>query len=175
MATRPPNRREERLRDKRHSRARRIELGPYVYFMLAESVSMLKIGTAVDPLKRHKSIAASSPVPVVLLGSVIGSVNVERWCHYHCFVDRSHFEWFRLTPKTDAFVRLVLSHGTDAASLMCHKHHRADRLLVQKRPVYAGSLNPLPWTGRLDWEMDRAAAASECPCDRCKAYLRGVL
>lgn len=141
MATRPPNRREERLRDKRHSRARRIELGPYVYFMLAESVS----------------------------------VNVERWCHYHCFVDRSHFEWFRLTPKTDAFVRLVLSHGTDAASLMCHKHHRADRLLVQKRPVYAGSLNPLPWTGRLDWEMDRAAAASECPCDRCKAYLRGVL
>ncbi len=116
---------------------RRIESS--VYFILAPDVLKVKIGTAKDVNKRLIGLACGSPVPLVLLGTIHGASSVERWCHFHCFGDRSHLEWFNWTPRVAAFVDNVLRHGEFAAQALCAKEFRNDA-----RRGYGGSYAPLP-------------------------------
>lgn len=143
-----------------------------VYFIRAVSLELVKIGTARDIEKRMGSIRGASPVPVTLLGSIIGGVTVERWLHFHCYRDRSHYEWFRWTSRIEGIVSRVLSHGEHAATVMCRRHLEADRggpgVRLPALPMLRG--------GRAEGErpylaaMTSAAAPLNCACDVCGAF-----
>lgn len=105
----------------------RTEYRQRVYFVLAHSVQVVKIGTASNLDSRFSSIAGSSPVPLVMLGSIAGGEQVERWLHYHLVRDRSHFEWFRWTERVRRTVEHVLGRGDYAADSLCPKHINEDR------------------------------------------------
>lgn len=141
-----------------------------VYFVYAPSLEVVKIGTAQDIEKRLAGIRGMCPVPLTLLGSIFGGVQVERWLHFHCYRDRSHYEWFRWTSRVQDIVRRVLAHGDSAALVMCPGHLAADR--GRRR---AGLL-PLPMErgGRATGErfylktMKDAAAPLACACALCQ-------
>jgi hypothetical protein len=115
-----------------------------VYFVLAEATNVVKIGTAANTRKRLRALQAGSPLsaPLVLVGEIEGGVQVERWLHFHCIADRSHFEWFHWTRAVSGLVRRVLSHGYNAALSMCPQHLADDRRTAAGRP--SGSLGMLP-------------------------------
>ncbi len=149
-----------------------------VYFIHAPAAKRVKIGTTTNLDKRLTGIAAQSPVPLKLLGSFVGGIQVERWCHFHCVAERSHFEWFQWNKRTQAFVDMVLAHGDNAAEMLCVRELRADQREAQGRPVGA-RLGQLPIKQRdgakaravvayLEFESDRVTPLGQCSCARCK-------
>lgn len=115
-----------------------------VYFVIADDVQLVKIGTAVDPVKRLQGIQAHSPIPVRLYGHIPGGLQVERWCQFRCFEDRSHFEWFRWTDRVRLFAEHLVLHGESASTLLCPRHLRTDHLFhAGRRPEVL--LPPLPF------------------------------
>lgn len=138
---------------------------PVVYFVLAPSANVLKIGTTFLLAKRMKNIVASSPVTVSLLGVIAGGEQVERWCHHHLFAERSHYEWFRWTPSTQMFVETLLAAGDDAAKRFCAEELRLDYLMAVGRVLRS------PWpplTKTISPIVAEQLARCECPfCEGC--------
>ncbi len=161
-------------RKRRQHRPDKSEIGSVVYFVLAAEAKRIKIGTSSGETleRRMSSLLASSPVHLVLLGAIRGGISVERWCHYHCFEHRSHFEWFHWTPRVEAFVRLVLGHGEFAAEQMCGKYYRRDRA----GHTHYGHLPPLPArngypSGYKSWVDEIGVVPiGACNCELCRAY-----
>lgn len=144
---------------------------PRVYFAFAHvrDGAVVKIGTTIDVPGRLSEINAHSAALVDLLGTVAGGQQVERWLHYHCVRDRSHFEWFRWTERVSDLVSRVLAHGLWAAEAMCPKHLDSDR-----RGYSSGyGIGPLPHSrGAVDSYLadnaEHAAPLDVCRCERCR-------
>jgi len=112
-----------------------------------------------------------------LVGSIHGYQNVERWCHFYCYQDRSHYEWFRWTPKIASFVDLVLSHGKNAAQLLCPRELKADGLAADSRRSYHGAVKQLPMSkGYSDFYVEMAGInvtkLGACGCAPCSDFHR---
>lgn len=72
----------------------------------------IKIGCSDVPASRVINLAAWSPFPLELIGSVSGTLVDESYLH-QCFADiHSHREWFRSTPGLRAAINQVLAAGT---------------------------------------------------------------
>ena len=69
-----------------------------VYFLLAPSVGMVKIGRSIDIERRLQEIRLICPVPLDLLGYVPGSWDVETQYHRDWSSLRRHGEWFEAAP-----------------------------------------------------------------------------
>jgi hypothetical protein len=74
----------------------------FVYFM--ESGGFIKIGWALDPLFRLKTISAMSPVPVKIVGMFEGDLKVEKAVHEKFSEYRHHGEWFSKSPEIVSFI-----------------------------------------------------------------------
>jgi hypothetical protein len=73
---------------------------PFVYFLQAECNGLIKIGYTLNgPMKRFKSIAYMSPVPLKLLGVIRGLRSVEADLHRDFAHLRDHGEWFQPGPE----------------------------------------------------------------------------
>lgn len=68
-----------------------------VYF--AYAAGRIKIGLTEDPYLRGNSLSNGGPVPVTLLGIVMGGRITEFKYHHRFAKARLHGEWFRLTPE----------------------------------------------------------------------------
>lgn len=68
-----------------------------VYFVLAPSAGLVKVGTTFRLPHRLAEIETMSPVPVELIGHVAGGVRREAEYHALFAEQRSHGEWFRYT------------------------------------------------------------------------------
>jgi len=79
----------------------------YVYFV--EAGGLIKIGWALDPEQRIKSIQHLSPVKLKLLGFTRGSKCKEKSLHYKFAHLRVHGEWFQ---KSEELLEEV-PYGTD--------------------------------------------------------------
>lgn len=77
-----------------------------VYFMLASSVGMLKIGTSYRLHQRIAELQLMSPVPLEIIGHVKGGAEREREYHEMFAVERSHGEWFRFSADVEFKVTL---------------------------------------------------------------------
>jgi len=64
-----------------------------VYFVRARG--LVKIGFTVDLATRLKTLRSMSPAPVSLLGTIKGSLRLERFLHEHFRKHHAHHEWFR--------------------------------------------------------------------------------
>jgi hypothetical protein len=86
-----------------------VEVHPagLVYYLLAPSAGMVKIGTTTGLRSRLRSLATGSPEELVLLRVTTGGAAAEarahaRWAHL-----RRRLEWFAATPELLAFVRAL--------------------------------------------------------------------
>lgn len=78
-----------------------------VYFLLAESVSLVKIGySGGDITKRIQSIRGQSPIDLCLLGYIHGTMEDEHELHLYYGSKRHHFEWFRFDADILTFIYL---------------------------------------------------------------------
>lgn len=68
--------------------------GRTVYFLHAPSANLVKIGSSNNVHDRVRSLSNSSPVPLVLLGTVPGGLKRELELHGHFAALRVHGEWF---------------------------------------------------------------------------------
>lgn len=66
-----------------------------VYLIEAAGANLLKIGYAINPARRIKTIATACPFPVVILGIREGGQQLERAMHLAQSARRFHLEWFR--------------------------------------------------------------------------------
>jgi hypothetical protein len=70
-----------------------------VYFLLAPSVGLVKIGTTWRLADRVADLRLMSPVPLELVGHIAGDVETEAAYHLLFTAERSHGEWFRYTGR----------------------------------------------------------------------------
>lgn len=72
----------------------------------------IKIGCSITPQGRLEQLAAWSPFPLELIGSVPGSLFDERFLH-DCFsTSHTHREWFKPTPRLARAIKTILAAGT---------------------------------------------------------------
>jgi DNA-binding XRE family transcriptional regulator len=84
----------------------------YVYFIQAKGDGPIKIGfTADDPRKRMVKIQSDCPWPVSLIGTIEGSVSLEKQIHLLLARWRTQGEWFQPHPIVLAAVQEALRVG----------------------------------------------------------------
>jgi hypothetical protein len=76
-----------------------------VYFIQAERGGPIKIGYAVDELKRFHNIQTSHHETLVLRHAIIGDLETEREIHERFRKDRLRGEWFHPSPELVKFAR----------------------------------------------------------------------
>lgn len=95
-----------------------------IYFIEAIGLDLIKIGYAVDPVKRFKAMLTVSPSPLSLLGSIWGGPKREAEIHAALDAHRMHGEWFdKGAPEVMALVATadrvlwagILQSGSPAA------------------------------------------------------------
>ncbi len=104
-----------------------------VYFIRAPALRCVKIGTTTNLPGRLVDLSQACPARLKVIGSFGGAVQVERWCHFHCVAERSHYEWFHWNERTKSFIEMVLSHGDEAATMLCPNEFNSDRRIAQGR------------------------------------------
>jgi hypothetical protein len=75
----------------------------YVYF-ISQGVDNCKIGYSTNPQKRLKSLSTSSPLPLVLIGYLEGSKELEKQMHMKYHSNHLEREWFSLCPEIIDFI-----------------------------------------------------------------------
>ena len=70
-----------------------------IYFLLARSVGLIKIGRSIDVRRRIQDICTMSPVPLELIGVVYGTYQKETEYHQRWAGLRRHGEWFEATDE----------------------------------------------------------------------------
>lgn len=99
---------------------RRIEstdnaLGPGVVYFI-EANGLVKIGHTTDIIYRYRTIAATSPVPVTLIGQIPGTRADERQLHARFDAYRSHGEWFKKEGELSEFLSSSCGQTVDNPS-----------------------------------------------------------
>jgi hypothetical protein len=80
-------------------------LGPYLYFM--QSNGYVKIGTAMNPLKRLYTVQSCNPHEVYLLAVIQGGMKEELAWHVRFEAEFVRGEWFRYSGRLrDAIAEL---------------------------------------------------------------------
>jgi hypothetical protein len=77
-----------------------------VYFVHSPDAKLTKVGHSHDLWSRMSALRCSSPVPLVVLGLMPGTLEDEKRCHQQLAATRRHGEWF---DWSDALHRLVVS------------------------------------------------------------------
>lgn len=77
-----------------------------VYFLYAQTVNLMKIGTSRDPEKRILSVRLISPVPVEVFAIMEGGRDLESQLHDKFHHLHSHGEWFHATQELRNFAAL---------------------------------------------------------------------
>lgn len=85
--------------------ARERQGTPSIYFIHAEMVGLVKIGTAVNLRARYSEIRTASPIPLNLIAIAPGGRDQEQYAHKMFEELRSHGEWFHLSPELLRFIR----------------------------------------------------------------------
>lgn len=75
-----------------------------VYFVMAARSGLIKIGSAVDPDARIRTLQTGSPEPLILVGVTLGGEAKERNLHRRFAADRSHGEWFHPSEELLAHI-----------------------------------------------------------------------
>ena len=83
-----------------------------VYFIVADEVGRVKIGTSVDAARRLKTIASMSPVPLRLAAVTNGHEGHEAKLHERFASARLHGEWFVLTPEIKGMIEALEAEST---------------------------------------------------------------
>lgn len=74
-----------------------------VYFLLAASVNLMKIGRSVDPDTRFAQLRLLSPVPLEVFVTIDGGSGMESALHNRFAHLNAHGEWFYATEELRRF------------------------------------------------------------------------
>ena len=85
-----------------------------IYFIVADGLDMVKIGCSSWVENRMEALSHWSPVPLRIAASAPGDHKLEAFIHRRFADDRSHKEWFRLSPA----LRNLIECLNDGANLM---------------------------------------------------------
>lgn len=92
------------------------DTGRSVYFLLAESAGLLKIGSSDDVRVRVRGLAGASPVKLQLIGVVSGGTARELELHKQFHARRVHGEWFTVDDEFLAEIQdIVATHTHETA------------------------------------------------------------
>lgn len=75
-----------------------------VYFIQDDALFLIKIGWALNPLKRMRDLQTGSAATLTLLGSLPGDQDLERRIHFRFSQHHVHGEWFRPHPEIIRFI-----------------------------------------------------------------------
>ncbi len=79
-----------------------------VYFVRSGGAEpRIKIGFSEYLPRRVSGLRLGSPVPVRLIASIPGSRSTEQYIHRLFVADRTHGEWFMVSPELRAFIRKI--------------------------------------------------------------------
>lgn len=106
-----------------------------VYFILAPSLSIVKIGySSRAPETRLREILVGMPVDANLLGSVPGGIILERSMHAKFRNFHSRGEWFHYRAPLRRFIAKCLEDGAVPPSVLRHKPMtKAERVITYRK------------------------------------------
>lgn len=99
----------------------------HVYAVLAEN-GLVKIGSAMNPKERILYLQGQSPVRVKLelLGSLIGSRDLERTIHRRLRQHCSHGEWYRNEGEAKRVIDAIVAKDAQGLEDMLNEFHRLE-------------------------------------------------
>lgn len=78
-----------------------------IYFIAHRESDMVKIGHSKNPERRFRTLQSTSPVALELLGSMVGSCQMERKLHTYFFPVHVRDEWFRLSMVEPEVIEML--------------------------------------------------------------------
>lgn len=76
-----------------------------VYFIATSCLRFVKVGVAADPHARLAALQTGCPVPLRLIGEILGGRAEERSLHTLFRAHRAHGEWFRVEGAVADYLR----------------------------------------------------------------------
>lgn len=83
----------------------------YIYFILSEEVSRVKIGRSSSPETRMNEMQTGSPTKLLLICEIELPMKYEGILHEFFKDDRSHGEWFEYSEDIKTFICMVQEKG----------------------------------------------------------------
>lgn len=109
-----------------------------VYFLYA--CGRIKIGTSRDPFKRAmRDILPYCPVPLVMIGTIVGGPIVEGQLHKRFEASRMRDEWFMLTSELRAFLCEDEDRKRQLEDAEDDYEEWLEEELDEQRQIYAGT------------------------------------
>jgi hypothetical protein len=75
-----------------------------IYFIQAKSGGLIKIGFSIDLKRRLRTLQSHSPLPLKIVGSMDGSLEMEKEIHGKFNKTRERGEWFYPSEKLIKFI-----------------------------------------------------------------------
>jgi len=97
----------EDVRLRRMMTGREVQPGRCVYFLQARPMSLIKIGSSSDPIKRVRDLRRTSPEPLNVIRIIWGDYTSERILHGKFDEERQHGEWFSPSFRLTSFIHSI--------------------------------------------------------------------
>lgn len=91
-------------RPREHNPYHAVERLGHVYYIGAEGIPVVKIGTSINPSARLATLQTSSPVRLHIWATCTGGRELEHRLHRRFAAHRHHGEWFHAAPEVIAFM-----------------------------------------------------------------------
>lgn len=83
----------------------------FIYFIQSTMGGPIKIGKAINPIKRLEQLQTGYPEPLQIIGVTPGTVEEEKNLHHKFLSLRLHGEWFNPGPELIDFIKSINSHS----------------------------------------------------------------
>lgn len=137
-----------------------------IYFIQAEGIGHVKIGytDGDDVSDRAAALQTGSPVPLRVLGTILGTLEDEKNLHRRFAAHRVHGEWFKPVPELLALFTAAEREPVDGIEVV--ERSVTIRVLTVGRKQFSKSLlEQLPQVECFWWQEAMGCAADDMPED----------
>jgi hypothetical protein len=106
---------------------RRAEADGWVYFIVAVTTGMVKIGYSRNPDGRLKTLSQQAPIKYEILATIPGTMKDERDLHKKFHAKREHGEWFTYDEELYQYIKTIREQYG-------HSHHNKRKRKVREMP-----------------------------------------
>jgi len=126
----------------------------------------VKIGCSDVPDGRLYTLSAWSPVPLEIVASIDGDIDLERRFHAAFKADNTHREWFNASPALLHCLDAIKTGTFDIATLPAPLILRGPRNGSAVKPCYRGQRQPTQFSAGIAGEIEQFCADHNMPLSR---------
>ncbi len=130
--------------------------GDFIYFLQAEDVGLIKIGTTRHVIKRIAGLQTSCPTRLNLIGLIDGNSDLESQIHHEFRSERRHGEWFYPSERLLWWISIL----DDLGSQEIYRSPTSKSSISQAKQLYLERTRRETLTEYIDPEQQKRSALS---------------